>query len=417
MRGFSGWLALVLVLLLMAGTQMAEYLNRESSSSITSDEREVRSAMTQVRLSNFLKSTVAPKKDYLGDTAKELDAKPRSPKMAELRVALGILRKEPPLEADLKLLRKGDKDQKWLASSSGELQRTTPKNKALAYRIADAMNDAYGDQAKALETLVPSSKVIAFFATVLLILALGFGSLVVWAFFLVTKPPVVPHPIGELTQESGNRLAGMIAMALVVMLFLLPLVASTIPKGLRPPLVLGAIQVVVFCAAVFPIVAEYKGLLRFANTFWKDLTWACGGFLVNVAFLGVSLMISQVLTRWMPAPEHPASVRLAENPSLMVIAMTFFSAVILAPIFEELLFRGALLPAVIGATKSRFWGFFLTNLAFAVIHPTGVPAWPALMMTGVASSLVIYRSGSLRASMLMHAMHNGLILCIALLVT
>lgn len=418
MRAYSGWIALVMVILALAGVQLYDYLTRPSGFSTVTREREVRSAIIQKRIGAFGRSPRADAKDPLAEQAKELDAEPPSRAMAELRTGLSILRRMPARDFDLLLLRKGTKDQQWLASAARQCRTDRPSAKAqerYPYQIAVAMTQARGNQTAAVKALVSETQIAIFFLTILGFLGLGFLALVVWALFLVNKPAVVPHPIGSLNGETQNRVAGSVAAALCLMFVLGPLVMALLPKEMRSPGVLLLLQTMVFCLAAYPVLAEHKGLLQFPNSIGRDLAWGAGGYLLNIPMLAVALGISQVLTRWLPAPEHPATVKLIDNPSLIVILGTFFSAVVLAPIFEEIFFRGALLPAAIGALKSRFWGFVLVNLAFAVIHPTGVPAWPALAATGIASSLVIYRSGSLRASMLMHALHNGTILLITLL--
>jgi membrane protease YdiL (CAAX protease family) len=79
------------------------------------------------------------------------------------------------------------------------------------------------------------------------------------------------------------------------------------------------------------------------------------------------------------------------------------------------MFRGALYRHLRNATERRLGrtGSFLASAAvvsflFAVIHPQGVLAVPALM--GLAVGLTVLREwrGSLLPSMMVHGIHNGL---------
>ncbi|MBS1717330.1 MAG: CPBP family intramembrane metalloprotease [Armatimonadetes bacterium] len=128
---------------------------------------------------------------------------------------------------------------------------------------------------------------------------------------------------------------------------------------------------------------------------------------------GVSL---KVFTK-LPAPEHPISVELASKPSIMLLVSLFVAAAIQAPLFEEVMFRASLSPALQGLLKSRALGVVVSSLIFASIHPTGIPAWPGLACIGAASAYLTYRSQSLIPSFVLHAVHNGATLLLAYLIT
>ena len=80
-----------------------------------------------------------------------------------------------------------------------------------------------------------------------------------------------------------------------------------------------------------------------------------------------------------------------------------------APIVEELMFRGVLYPALKGP-----WGAvgaaLLSGAVFAVIHPTLPSGFLPIMLLGVAFALTYERRGSLLPNIVMHGIHNGLIL-------
>ncbi len=80
-----------------------------------------------------------------------------------------------------------------------------------------------------------------------------------------------------------------------------------------------------------------------------------------------------------------------------------------APIVEELMFRGVLYPALKGP-----WGAVgaaaLSGAVFAVVHPTIPGGFLPIMLLGFAFALTYERRGSLLPNIVMHGIHNGLIL-------
>ncbi|NNE92459.1 MAG: CPBP family intramembrane metalloprotease [Verrucomicrobiales bacterium] len=109
-------------------------------------------------------------------------------------------------------------------------------------------------------------------------------------------------------------------------------------------------------------------------------------------------------------PSHPIVGWMSEGGILIKISLLLLAAVI-APLFEEIMFRGALQRAF----RSR-WRFFVSALAggfiFAVIHPQGWVAVPALTMMGVGFAMLREWRDSLIAPMTAHAINNG---CLILL--
>lgn len=82
-----------------------------------------------------------------------------------------------------------------------------------------------------------------------------------------------------------------------------------------------------------------------------------------------------------------------------------FLGIILAPIFEEILFRGILLP-----TMARIWGIapavLISSILFAAIH-LHIPSLMPLMIIAIAFSLAYLYTGSLIVPIVMHSIFNG----------
>jgi membrane protease YdiL (CAAX protease family) len=79
-----------------------------------------------------------------------------------------------------------------------------------------------------------------------------------------------------------------------------------------------------------------------------------------------------------------------------------------APLAEELLFRGFLLPAL---TKTRrgFWGAaVVTTIGWTALHFYSIAGLIEVFMIGVYFAWLVRRYGTLWLPMALHALYNGL---------
>ncbi len=144
------------------------------------------------------------------------------------------------------------------------------------------------------------------------------------------------------------------------------------------------------------------------------------GLLAFVIELPIALIVGTIGTKifsFLPEPHHPASDALA-NASLPAIAAVLFSASVVAPFWEEMMFRGLLFPAISRITPNRskrvITGAIVSSLLFASVHPQGIALWFALGTVGVASCILVQYSRSLVPSVVMHAAHNFTLLVVTL---
>jgi uncharacterized protein len=133
-------------------------------------------------------------------------------------------------------------------------------------------------------------------------------------------------------------------------------------------------------------------------------TWGLGGYLVALPLmLGVSLVNQQI---WQgQGGSNPLLQTVLEEGDRVALGLFFVTAAIAAPIFEELLFRGFLLPSL---TKyvSPSAAIALSALLFAVAHLSLSEVLPLAMLGGVLG-VVYTRSRSLLAPMLLHSLWNS----------
>jgi membrane protease YdiL (CAAX protease family) len=113
-------------------------------------------------------------------------------------------------------------------------------------------------------------------------------------------------------------------------------------------------------------------------------------------------------------PSHPiAGILLTANwwGRLQVI----LAASVFAPILEETMFRGVLYRHLREATGkwSRFWSVLasaaVVSFIFAVIHPQGILAVPALMALAIGFSIAREWRGTLIPAMVAHGINNGMV--------
>lgn len=91
-------------------------------------------------------------------------------------------------------------------------------------------------------------------------------------------------------------------------------------------------------------------------------------------------------------------------------AIFLFVACIIAPIFEEILFRGIILRALLNSYKP--WIAFLgSSILFAILHP--LPLWPVIFLVGMGLCLIYYRTANILVNIWAHALWN----CTALILT
>ena len=82
------------------------------------------------------------------------------------------------------------------------------------------------------------------------------------------------------------------------------------------------------------------------------------------------------------------------------------SIVVMAPLVEELLFRGAIQGHLMRMWKMPYLGIVVSSLIFGVVH--GNPAQiPFAFVVGMALGWVYYLTGSLIPGILMHFINNG----------
>ena len=133
-----------------------------------------------------------------------------------------------------------------------------------------------------------------------------------------------------------------------------------------------------------------------------------------LAWLGATLVAAGVVwllgrLGFVAQPQAAGRAIALVNPLLVVIAV-----VVLAPIAEEVFFRGVVFNAWL-REGGRRWAFIGSSALFALIHASVVALLPIFLL-GLALAWIYQRTGNLLAPIAMHAMVNGISVALALLV-
>lgn len=144
---------------------------------------------------------------------------------------------------------------------------------------------------------------------------------------------------------------------------------------------------------------------------------AKAGFAIGIGMVALALWIApQVLSIQPPRLDgfNPFLFRDHYPLFLLVVFFRFFRSVVVVPLLEEIFWRGYLLRDLIDHdfTKVAFgtfsWiSFGVVTVGFCLEHASS--DWPAAIITGVLYNWVAYRTKSLSACVIAHAVTNLLL--------
>jgi membrane protease YdiL (CAAX protease family) len=183
---------------------------------------------------------------------------------------------------------------------------------------------------------------------------------------------------------------------------------------------------VLICAQNFAIiawlamVARRKGTGTLANDFGLELRRPAAAWLADVPwfFAGIGLQLVAlipigILDSIYGHSAKQAVVKTADRASGWQVPALALAIVLLAPLTEELLFRGTLLRSLLRKVAPA-GAVIISAVAFGVVHALGDPsvgtliAMPAIILLGIVSGYQAARTGNLSRSILLHVGFNAL---------
>ncbi len=179
---------------------------------------------------------------------------------------------------------------------------------------------------------------------------------------------------------------------------------------------------------------SWASLRALAGFHWRPGPWRCIGLgfvgyamalVLGLAGLMLSMMIGSLLgVERLGDPKHPIHDVLRSDEPGSTLLVLFFG-VVLAPFLEEIFFRGVLYRGLrdrLGAGRAALVvgavsAMIVSSAIFAAIHPQGLLFAPILAGLGAGFCLVREWSGSVVPGMVAHAINNGVMLGLAVVLT
>jgi membrane protease YdiL (CAAX protease family) len=142
---------------------------------------------------------------------------------------------------------------------------------------------------------------------------------------------------------------------------------------------------------------------------WNLAAWIAGFMLMAMTMVVAVSLIFAPLVRSQEPPQKELMEQVVGAAGLPGLCLMLLLVSVIAPIFEEFLFRGALLPWL-----EQRWGFrrgwvlalLVSSIAFGAIHlvPAALPGLSAL---GLVLGLAFLRTGHLASAVIVHGLWNG----------
>jgi uncharacterized protein len=162
----------------------------------------------------------------------------------------------------------------------------------------------------------------------------------------------------------------------------------------------GVLVLYLSIKSFFPLPKDWFRIQWWGNWF----LWGLGGYTIALPLVVVVSLLNQQIWNGQGGSNPLLSLAL-KSQDRVALAIFFITASIAAPIFEEFIFRGFLLPSLtryISVTNA----ILLSSLIFAIAHLSISEILP-LTTLGIILGVVYTRSRNLLASMLLHSLWNS----------
>lgn len=343
------------------------------------------------------------------------------------------------LIALLKSLYTDYRDSEWEAPSLSKADRQQLKDKLGWFGLL-ALGPNRGEDGSSMESSERKEAMSAaehvfyvLLGCAMLVLALGGAGLVGVVLFTVFIAT------GKLRCyfKAGSRFGGVYAETFAIWMLLwvgLSLAAAIILRdsGSDKFLVSAVISLSTLVVLAWPLIrgvparqlVQDIGLIVPGRRAWIEPFWGVVCYVTALPLLGAGFVVTTILMSAFGnaggtdefsspnGPSHPIVESIGDGAWIVWLKM-FLVAAVVAPIVEELMFRGLLYRHLRDATAkiriavSVLISGSVSSLVFAIIHPQGIFGVPVLMSLAFAFCLAREWRGSIVAPMTMHAINNG----------
>lgn len=192
------------------------------------------------------------------------------------------------------------------------------------------------------------------------------------------------------------------------------LTAQAIASPLREGLSVLGLYLALMAGPLLILVAMLRGLGPAPEGGWLQFRWRPLASALRRALRTLLMVLPLVsLAGWLlehlwreGSGSNPLLELVLNSHNLPALACFGFTAVVLAPLFEETIFRGVLLP-VAARQLGPGWGVLISAAVFAVAHLSLGELLPLLVL-GLGLGWLRWSGGRLGSCVLMHALWNGL---------
>ena len=129
------------------------------------------------------------------------------------------------------------------------------------------------------------------------------------------------------------------------------------------------------------------------------------GWIMIIPFVLLISLIMNILINNQNG-SNPLLEIVLNNDNYFAFILLFLTTTVLAPLFEEVIFRGVLLP-ILSRDFGIVAGIFISSFVFAIAH-LSIGEMPPLLVLGIGLGITRMVSGSLLSSVIMHSLWNGL---------
>ncbi|MDX2066184.1 MAG: type II CAAX endopeptidase family protein [Fimbriimonadaceae bacterium] len=277
----------------------------------------------------------------------------------------------------------------------------------------------------ARKSLLDPGRAIRAMVGIGLVLMVLMCSVMAWIAFLILRqtgqltPQTLPSEMADGSGTPGYRRDRM--MTLGAMIFAafqgLQLALAPVPDRFQTlALAVAMLTVTLLLVRYGPVRVIDLGLKHPEAWGGRMIAFGLGMFAMELPLAIAVGAVGREVFKHLPEPSHPASQAIMTNSDpVQIAAMVIFGAIV-APIWEEIVFRAILFPCMRTRWMPRALAAILSSVIFAAIHPQGIPIWGALATVGCASCALVTYTRSLVPSITMHMAHNATILLVTLLI-
>lgn len=451
-RNWTGWIAVSLISFLLITLQTSQYLGTEKGErSFTAQESALKTSAMQGRMMKDFFGRMLTSDKQKAAMQKQMPAQEKTTaqqaldevkkfagenaQAATIAIAASMkLGQEPPKEAMERLRKSPNPKMRALVENPKEL---SPLQKATLWEVmktgsysqkvlaAHSLKEVEGGE-KAASMIITSEEVAGLGWAILIgfcILGLGVCSGALGLILHFTG--YWPSRRLPLEIHQADNYAVWMGIFFVLLIFVPVLVAGLMSglkvkwdPGLRTLLPFASLTLVfLFLLGTGWGKISIKKVLGDWGAWPRQILVGLGAFTANFPLILILAMIVMAATApfkdVLPQPSHPINEMMGAGSGPWTMFLAGTAAVLLAPILEELAFRGIFFPAL-ARVMSPLAACLIQGFVFAAIHPQGLPAIPMLMVIGVTGAFVAWKEGSLLPAMVMHAAHNFTILMIGM---